>query len=84
MCNRPWYREPLVVFSQKINARGVNLDDGNGSVVNLNRRDGKKCRDGDNSGTEEVGFDFEFHLTEDSPGRGCDAPVILTNMLKRT
>jgi hypothetical protein len=73
-----------MVFSQKINARAVNLDDGDGSVVNLNRRDGNKCRDGYDSGTEEVGFDFEFHFTEDSPGRGHDAPVILTNMLKRT
>ncbi len=66
-----------MVFSRKITARAVNLDDGNGSVVNLNRRDGKKCRDGDDSSTEEVGFDFEFHLTEDSPGRGRDALVIL-------
>jgi hypothetical protein len=66
-----------VVFSREVNLRAINLDDGGGSVVNLNRRDGKKCRDGDNSGTEEVGFDFKFHLTEDSPGRGCGAPVIL-------
>jgi len=43
----------------------------------------KKCRDGDNSGTEEVGFDFEFHFIVDSPGLGRDAPVILINMLKR-
>ena len=66
-----------MVFSREVNLRAINLDDGGGSVVNLNRRDGKKCRDGDNSGTEEVGFDFEFLLTEDSPGRGRDAPVIL-------
>ena len=66
-----------MVFSRKINARAVNLDDGDGSVVNLNRRDGKKCRDSEDSGTEEVCFDFEFHLTEDSPGRGREAPVIL-------
>ncbi len=66
-----------MVFPRKINARAVNLDDGDGSVVNLNCRDGKKCRDGDNSGTEEVGFDFEFHLIEDSPGLGRDPPVIL-------
>jgi hypothetical protein len=45
--------------------------------VNLNCCDGKKCRDRDDSGTEEVGFDFKFHLTEDSRGRGRDAPVIL-------
>ena len=70
-------REPPVVFSRKINARAVNLDDGDGSVVNLNCCDGKKCRDRDDSGTEEVGFDFKFHLTEDSRGRGRDAPVIL-------
>ena len=48
---------------------------GYGSVVNLDCRDGKKCRDGDNSGTEEVGFDFEFHFIVDSPGLGRDAPV---------
>ena len=66
-----------MVFSRKVNSRPINLDDGNGSVVNMNRRDGKKCRDSDDSGTEEVCFDFEFHLTEDSPGRGRDAPVIL-------
>ena len=72
-----------MVFSRKINARAVNLDDGDGSVVNLDCRDGKKCRDGNNSGTEEVGFDFEFHFIVDSPGLGRDAPVILINMLKR-
>ena len=66
-----------MVFSRKINARAVDLDDGYGSVVNLNCRDGKKCRDSDDSGTKEVCFDFKSHLTEDSLGRGRDAPVIL-------
>ena len=66
-----------MVFTREVDTRAVNLNDGDGSVVNLDCRDGKKCRDGDDSGTEEVGFDFEFHLTEDSPGRGRGAPVIL-------
>ena len=66
-----------MVFPQKVNARAVKLDDGDGNVVNLNRRDGKKCRDGEDSGTEEVSLDFKFHLTEGSPGRGRGALVIL-------
>ena len=32
-----------MVFPKKINARSVNLDDGDGSVVNLNRRNGKNA-----------------------------------------
>ena len=43
-------------------------------IVNLDCRDGKKCRNSDDSGTDEVGFDFKFHSP---PGRGRDAPVIL-------
>lgn len=63
-----------MVFSRKINARTVNFDDGDDSIVNLDCRDGKKCRNSDDSGTDEVGFDFKFHSP---PGRGRDAPVIL-------
>ncbi len=77
-------REPPVVFTREVDTRAVNLNDGDGSVVNLDCRNGKKCCDGDDSGTEEVGFDFEFHLAENPPGRGRGALVILTNMLKRT
>jgi hypothetical protein len=70
-------REPPVVFTREVDTRAVNLNDGDGSFVNLDCCDGKKWCDGDNSGTEEVGFDFKFHLTEDPPGRGRGAPVIL-------
>ena len=63
-------QEPPVVFTQEVDTRAVNLNDGNVSVVNLDYRDGKKCCAGDNSGTEEVGFNFEFHLTEDPPAVG--------------
>jgi hypothetical protein len=69
--------DPPVVFTREVDTRAVNLNDGDGSVVNLDRHDGKKCRDSDDSGTKKVGFDFEFHLTEDTPGRGCGALVIL-------
>ena len=44
--------EPPVVFTRDVDTRAVNLNDGNGSVVNLDCCDGKKCRDGDDSGTE--------------------------------
>ncbi len=37
-------REPPLVFTREVDLRAVNLDDGNGSVVNLNRRDGKKMQ----------------------------------------
>ncbi len=63
-------REPPVVFTQEVDTSAVDLNNGNGSVVDLDCRDGKKCRNGDNSGTEEVGFDFEFYLTEDPPAVG--------------
>ena len=59
-----------MVFAREVDTRAVDLNNGNGSVVDLDCRDGKNFRDGDNSGTEEVGFDFEFHLTEDPPAVG--------------
>jgi hypothetical protein len=46
--------EPPVVFAREVNTRAVNLNNGNGSVVDLDCCDGKKCRDSDDSGTEEV------------------------------
>ncbi len=56
-----------MVFTREVNTRAVDLKNNDGSVVDLDCRDGKKCRDGDKSGTAEVGFDFKFHLTEDPP-----------------
>ena len=73
-----------MVFAREVDTRAVDFNNGDGSVVDLDCRDGKKCHDGDDSGTEEVGFDFEFYLTEDPPGRGGGAPVILINTLKQT
>ena len=63
-------REPPVVFSREVDTRAVDFNNGDGSVVDLDCRDSKKCRNGDDSGTEEVGLDFEFHLTEDPPAVG--------------
>ena len=63
-------REPPVVFAGEVDTRAVDFDNGDGSIVDLDRRDGKKCRDGDDSSTEDVGFNFEFHLTEDPPAVG--------------
>ena len=54
-----------MVFAREVDMRAIDFDNGDGSVVDLDCRDGKQCRDGDDSGTEEVGFNFEFHLTED-------------------
>ena len=62
--------EPPMVIAREVDTRAVDFDNGDGSIVDLDRRDGKKCRDGDNSSTEDVGFNFEFHLTEDPPAVG--------------
>jgi hypothetical protein len=53
-------REPPMVFAREDDTRAVDLNYGDGSVVDLDCRDGKKCRDCDNSGTEEVGFVTNF------------------------
>ena len=63
-------REPPVVFTREVDMRAVDFDNGNGSIVDLDRRDGKKCRNSDDSSTKDVGFNFEFHLTEDPPAVG--------------
>ena len=57
-----------MVFTREVDTRAVDFNNGDGSIVDLDCRDGKKCRDGDN--TEDVGFNFEFHLTEDPPAVG--------------
>ncbi len=67
-CDGNW--EPPVVFTREVDMRAVDFDNGNGSIVDLDRRDGKKCRDSDDSSAEDVGFNFEFHLTEDPPAVG--------------
>jgi hypothetical protein len=59
-----------VVFAREVDTRAVDFDNGVGSVVDLDRHDGNECRNGDDSGTEEVGFNFEFHLTEDPLAMG--------------
>ena len=67
-----------MVFAREVDTRAVDFDNGDGSIVDLDRCNGKKCRSGDDNSTEDVGLDFEFHLKEDPPGRGCGAPVILS------
>jgi hypothetical protein len=62
--------EPPVVFTREVDTRAADLDNGNGSIVDLDRCDGKKCCNGDDSSTEDVGFNFEFNLTEDPPSVG--------------
>jgi hypothetical protein len=63
-------REPPMVFAREVDMRAVDFDNDDGSIVDLDRHDGKKCRDGDDSSTEDVGFNFKFHLTEDPPAVG--------------
>ncbi len=63
-------REPPVIFAREVDTRSVNFDNGNGSIVDLDHCDGKKCRDGDDSSTEDIGLNFEFHLKEDPPAVG--------------
>ena len=63
-------REPPVVFAREVDTRAVDFDNGDGSIVDLDRPDGKKCHNGDNSSTEDVGLNFEFHLTEDPSAVG--------------
>ncbi len=56
-----------MIFAREVDTRAVDFDNGDGSIVDLDRRDGKKCHDGDDSSTEDVGLNFEFHLKEDPP-----------------
>ncbi len=59
-----------MIFAREVDARAVDFDNGNGSIVDLNRCDGKKCCGGCNGSTEEVSFNFEFHLKEAPPAAG--------------
>jgi hypothetical protein len=59
-----------VIFAREVDTRAVDFDNGNGSIVDLDRRDGKKCRDRDDSSTEDISLNFEFHLKEDPPAMG--------------
>ncbi len=63
-------REPPMIFTREVDTRAIDFDNGDGSIVDLDRRDGTKCRDGDDSSTEDVGLNFEFHLKEDPPAVG--------------
>ncbi len=63
-------REQPVIFAREVDMRAIDFDNGDGSIVDLDRRDGKKCRDGDDSSTEDVSHNFKFHLKEDSPAVG--------------
>ncbi len=62
--------EPPVIFAIEVDARAVDFDNGDGSIVDLDRRDGKKCRDGEDSSTDDVGLNFQFYLKEDPPAVG--------------
>ncbi len=64
-------REPPVIFAREVDTRAVDFDNGDGSIIDLDRRDGKKRRNGDDSSTEDVGLNFEFHLREDPPAVGA-------------
>ncbi len=59
-----------MIFAREVDTRAVDFDNGDGSIVDLDRRDGKKCRDCDDSSTEDIGLNFEFHLKEDPPAVG--------------
>ena len=59
-----------MVFAKEVDMRAIDFDNGDGSIVDLDRCNGEKCRGGDNSSTEDVCFNFEFHLTEDPPAVG--------------
>jgi hypothetical protein len=59
-----------VIFAREVDMRAVDFDNGDGSIVDLDRCDGKKCRNGDDSSTEDIGLNFEFHLKEDPPAVG--------------
>jgi len=61
-------QESPVVFAREVDTRAVNFDNGDGSIVDLDCHYGKKCRNGEDSSTEDVGFIFEFHLDRRSPG----------------
>ena len=75
-------RDPSMVFAREVDARAVDFDNGDGSIVDLDRHDGKKCRNVDDSSTEDVGFNFDFHLTEYPPGPWAWCPDNSFNMLK--
>jgi hypothetical protein len=56
-----------VIFAREVDTRAVDFNNGDVSVVNLDCRDGRKCCDGRDCSTEDLSFDFEFHLNDVPP-----------------
>ena len=46
-------QEPPVVFAREVNTRAVEFDNGDGSIVDTDRCNGKKCRNGDDRGQKK-------------------------------
>ena len=59
-----------MIFAREVDRRTVDFDTVDGSIVDLDHCDGEKCRNGDDSSTEDVGFNFKFHWKEDPPAVG--------------
>ena len=53
-------QEPPVVYAREVDTRAVDFDNGDGSIVDLDHCDGKKCRGGDNGSTEDVSLISNF------------------------
>ena len=52
--------EPPMVFAREVDTRAVDFDNGDGSIVDLDCCDSKKCCNGDDSSTENVGLISNF------------------------
>ena len=49
-----------MIFAREVDTRAVDFDNGDGSIVDLDHCDGKKCRGGDNGSTEDVSLISNF------------------------